>query len=66
LNASRTQKICEVLAFYARWHSSGKPITKSFPTPARGKMQERNRRNSSVLLGVTPQTGGSGQGVVGD
>jgi hypothetical protein len=37
LNTSAAQKICEVLAFYARCHSSRKPITKSFPTPPGGK-----------------------------
>jgi hypothetical protein len=49
LNASGTQKICEVPAFYARCHSTRKPITKKNFRLVR---MEKARKQSSKQPGI--------------
>jgi hypothetical protein len=50
LNTSATQKICEVLAFYARCHSSRKPIAKKFPILTGRKYKNVNVETARYCL----------------
>jgi hypothetical protein len=65
LNASSTQKICEVLALYARCHSASKRIAKKFPTP----LGEDYKNLIVETLGIAwsyTQTGCFNPGTIGD